>query len=245
MYHPIFLQIGGFTLYTHGIMAVLGIILGSYIIYLLAKREKLDTTYLFDNVVFAVLVGIIGARVSYFIMYRDQFSSFSEIFYLWQGGMVSYGGFIPGIITFVLLLRGQKAKINKWLPISSIGFMAGLILGRIGNIFAGEYAGIATTSKYNLGGYIPVTLYECLLIVIILAVSSIIYAKNTYLKKYLFVIFILLYTSGRFIIDFWRDESKVFLHISIGQIVSLLIFIITTIILITELVKERKSNGIR
>jgi phosphatidylglycerol---prolipoprotein diacylglyceryl transferase len=243
--HPILFKIGNVTLYTHGVLAVLGILVGSYILYRLAVKSRLDTSFLFDNIVYSVLIGIIGARLTYFLLYPDQFRNLSEIFYLWQGGMVSYGGFIPGFIAFVLLLKYQKQTIMPWLNLSAIAFSAGLIFGRIGNIFAGEYSGVNTLSKYNLGGKVPVTLYEAVLLLFILAILvGLRYIKNSSIMNYSFYLFISLYTLGRFVIDFWRDESKMFLHISIGQITSLSILLITLLLLITTILRGRNSDEI-
>jgi phosphatidylglycerol:prolipoprotein diacylglycerol transferase len=242
--YPELFKIGSLTFYTHGVLAVFGIFLGSLAIYLLARKEKIKNGFLFDNVVYSVLVGIIFARITYFFVYSDQFSSIKEIFYIWQGGMVSYGGFIPGFITFILLLKAQKAQLSRWLAISAIAFPIGLFWGRIGNIFAGEYSGVLTTSKFNLGGVIPVPLYEATLLVLIIACLLLMYKKwHKLFEQYSFFIFILSYTLGRFIIDFWRDESKILFNISLGQMVSLLIFIITAIFLVYGYVKERRKNA--
>lgn len=225
--YPELFRIGQLTIYTHGVLAVLGIILGSFFIFILAKNAKLNTAFLFDNIIYSVLVGVIGARITYFFLYRDQFKSLSEILYLWQGGMVSYGGFIPGILTFILLLRYQKENISRWLAISSIAFPAGLFLGRIGNIFAGEYAGIPTAGRFNLDGYIPVNLLEAILLLVIFFAMLILYKKTSkLLDKYLFAIFALSYTAGRFIIDFWRDEKDIIFKLSVGQITGLAIFLL-------------------
>lgn len=241
--HPELFKIGGLTIYTHGVLAVLGIVFSSYLLSVLAKKEKLDTTVLFDNIVYAVLVGIIGARLTYFILYRDQFTSFAEIFYLWQGGMVSYGGFIPGFIAFVSLLKMQKADVASWLKISAIAFPAGLFWGRIGNLFAGEYFGISTASRLSLAGQIPVTLYEAILLVVITLSLYLFYLKGSQkIGRYLFCLLGLSYTAGRFIIDFWRDENRILLNtFSIGQLTSLFLFIFFAILTTKLLLQERRS----
>ena len=221
--YPILFQIKGFTFYTHGLLSVLGIIIGAIILYLLARKENLKNELLFDNIIYSVLTGIIGARLTYFFMYRDQFSGIKEIFYIWDGGMVSFGGFFLGGLAFYLLLRSQKEPITKWFDIISISFSLGLFLGRVGNIFAGEYAGLTTSSKYNLQGYIPINLYEGILLIIIFSALLAFYSKIKHKDGIIFSIFLISYGLGRFIIDIWRDESKLFLNISLGQLVSLLV----------------------
>lgn len=241
--YPILFKIGGLTIYTHGVLAVFGIVLGSYILFKLAQKEKLNTAVLFDNIVYAVLIGIIGARLTYFFLYRDQFSNFLEILYLWRGGMVSYGGFIFGFATFIALIKAQKSDLHHWLKISAIAFPIGLFWGRIGNIFAGEYAGVVTINKLNFDGSVPVTLYEAVLLAVIAFFLYLIYVKsNKGITKYLFFLFGLSYTAGRFIIDFWRDEDKIIFNLSIGQMTSLILFIFFLITAIYLLTQERRKH---
>jgi len=242
--HPILFTIGNFTFYTHGLLAVLGIVLGVFILYCLAKREKFETKYLLDDVAYSVLAGIIGARITYFLMYRNQFAHFSEIFQIWDGGMVSYGGFVLAGLAFWYFFSKKKEDVLRWFDILAISFAPALVLGRIGNIFAGEYSGVATSAKINFSGVVPVPLYEALLLLLIFTLLFTLYLKP---KKKLksgsyFSIFLAVYGIGRFIIDIWRDESHLFPNISLGQIASLVVGIIGIINLWNYLYHKRKES---
>lgn len=245
--HPILFTIGTFNFYTHGLVAVLGIILAALITYFLAKKQGLNTEFFFDNIVFTTLFGIIGARITYFFLYRDQFSSWKQIIDLQDGGLVSYGGFILGGLCFWLFLRKQNQPVIRWFDLFSIGFFLGLSLGRIGDLFAGEYNGvfsersIAFIGAYNI---VPVALYESILCLVIFLLMFILYKKRG--KKLaagiLLLLSLFIYSAGRFILDFWRSEAKVLLSLSVGQIVSLIIFIVVTILLIKNVRKGRKNE---
>lgn len=242
--HPILFTIGNFTFYTHGLLAVLGIILGVYILYRLAKREKFEAKYLVDDVAYSVLIGIIGARITYFLLYRSQFANFTEIFQIWDGGMVSYGGFVLAGLAFWYFFSKKKENIQRWFDILAISFAPALILGRIGNIFAGEYSGVATASRLSLGGVVPIPLYEALLL---LALSAFLFTLYFRYKKGLkpgiyFSTFLAVYGIGRFIIDIWRDESHLFLNISLGQTASLVVGIIGIINLSNYFYHKRKES---
>ncbi|MEI8143449.1 MAG: prolipoprotein diacylglyceryl transferase [Candidatus Berkelbacteria bacterium] len=240
--YPILFKIGGVTIYSHGVMAIIGIVVALLIMFWLSKRAKLDNSVLIDNVIFTVLFGIIGARITYFVLYRDQFASFQEIFYLWQGGMVSYGGFILGGLAYCLLFYWQKAKVVRWLDILAIAFPLGLFFGRIGNILAGEYSGVPTSSAINLGGLVPVPAYEALLLVLIFSTCLVLIRRGAALKNGVWTLFVLgSYSLGRFIIDFWRDEPKLLSIFSLGQLVGLVIFVVCLILYIKiSLTKESK-----
>lgn len=242
--HPILFKIGSLTFYTHGVLAVLGIFLCAVIVNKLAKNEDLDRTFLFDNIIWAVLIGIIGARITYFLLYRDQFSSLIEIFYLQNGGMVSFGGFIPGAFTFALLLKSQKQPVMKWLDLMSIGFASGLVLGRIGNLMAGEYAGKVSSSRFAINGVLPTNLFEGIAVALIAVVLYLFYAKNkNYSDGFLVWSLVLYYGVCRFIIDFWRDEAVVFWHLNLSQITSLILAMTALIYLISKSRAEKKLKS--
>lgn len=242
--HPILFKIGGLIFYTHGVLAVLGIILCAIIVNKLAKKENLDRAFLFDNIIWAVLIGIIGARITYFFLYRDQFSSLTEIFYLQNGGMVSFGGFIPGAITFAWLLKSQKQPVLKWLDLMAIGFSAGLFLGRIGNLMAGEYAGKISTSRFAINGILPINLFEGIAVLLIAIILYIFYLKKTNFRDgFLIWLLVLFYGIFRFVIDFWREEAIVFWHLNLSQMTSLILAIIALIYLISKSRAERKLRS--
>lgn len=239
--HPILFQLGETTIYTHGLLAVLGIILGAILTYYLARRKDLSNPYFFDLVIFTTLLGIIGARITYYILYHDQFTTSGQIFFLWQGGLVSYGGFVLGGITFALISRAQRQPVLKWFDFISTGFFLGLLVGRIGDLLAGEYAGVPIIGSKFLGYFsvVPVPLYEAVLCLLIF-----IFSLFAFLRLYdrlktgmVFLSSILIYSAGRFIIDFWRLDKDWFWHISAGQVFSLLIFVcalLGTIFLLTR-----------
>lgn len=248
--HPILFQLGSLTFYTHGVLAVVGIIAGSILVYKLAKLLELNTDFFFDNIVYTALAGIIGARIAYFLIYSANFDSWTKIFYLWEGGLVSYGGFILGAIAFVLLLRSQKEPIMKWLDATSIGFFLGLFIGRIGDLFAGEYAGTLTNSKYlsvfSGNSQIAIPFFEAILCLIIFTIAIFSYYKfyDQLNSGILFLGTFFLYGLGRFIIDFGRDEKDLFLRLSLGQFVSLGVIIITFILLLRQYKKRSQYDTV-
>lgn len=236
-------KIGSLSIYTHGVLAVIGIIGGVFLLDRLAKRNALKFDFLIDSIVYSVLAGIIFARLTYYILYFDQFTSFREIFYLWQGGMVSYGGFIAGALVFALLMRINHQPVSRWLDVGSIAFLPGLIFGRLGNVFAGEYSGVLTSSKIAIDGVIPVTLLEAVFLVIISTLLLILFFK-TKLKQIpgmLFAGSLFLYGGGRFIIDFWRDEKSLAFGIALGQYVSLALCFLAVLWFIFILRKEHNE----
>lgn len=243
--HPILFTIGTFSVFSHGVLALLGIIAGTAIIFLLARKSKLKTDFVIDNIIYICLAGIIGARILYFLLYREQFSFWTEIFYLWQGGMVSYGGFILAGIIYFFLLRYQREPIGQWFDIASIGFFAGLFFGRIGNIMAGEYSGVPLLSGFSIDGQFPAPFYESILCILIFVASLVYYLWKGEKKPGGIIAFSwLFYGLGRFVIDIWRSEEKLALGFSLGQLTDLIVVVACAVILI-GIVKRKEYYAIR
>jgi len=244
--HPILFTIGGLTFYTHGILAVLGIILGITFVYMILKRETTPDLIL-DNIIITSASGIIGARLAYIIVYYKQYSSIKEIFSFTEGGFISYGGMIVGALTLILLLRAQKENILRWFDVVAPCFFFGLAVGRIGEIFSGELNGVTTKSKflqiYLDTGVVAVPFFEAILCLSLFVFGFYILAKKRFRDGFVLFVLLLLYSVIRFIIDFQRIESKILFNLSLGQIVSIVLFIFSAIVLLTA--KRRETNGTR
>lgn len=238
---PIAFKIGSLVFYTHGIVAVIGIIASVAFLYYSARRQ-LDCSYLFDNMIYTILIGIVGARIVYFILYHNQFGQFREILYLWQGGLVSYGGFIIGGLFLILLLRKQKQPIPEWFDHLAIAFPLGLSIGRFGEFLSGENFGVQSTSRISVRGYIPINLYEsalCLIIFLVLVVISKRYLKVERSSGRITLLLIMLYTAGRTVIDFWRAGNTIFFNLSLSQLTSIILFVASLFLFLLSNIRKK------
>lgn len=248
--HPILFRIGQVNFYTHGLMIALGALVGGWVIYLLAKKEKLPTKSLIDLLIYSLFLGVIGARIAYLILYYYQFSNWHEIFYIWYGGLVSYGGMIGGFLAAGLILKKRRQNILKWFDLGVIGTLFGWSLGKIGCFLSGDIAGIASGSKIAIDGQIPVSLLEsgwALVLAIMLAYLFI--AKKNFLAKFsdglTFFLGIGGYALGRFIIDFFRADNLFVLHLKAGQFASLVVLLLSIAAITYIFIKSKGASHAR
>lgn len=243
MIGEILFHIGSLTIYTYGFFVMLAVLATSLMIYLLAKKAQLQRTVIFDLVIYTLLFGIIGARIAFYILYPDQFSSFWEIFKIWQGGLVSWGGFVFGIIAAIIVLRIYKENVLKWLDILTISSMLGLSIGRFGSFLSGELAGLPSHSPLSISGVYPVTLYESLML-LILFFAWLAFYLNFRPKSApgIFALGVLAtYSLGRFLLDYLRLESDLIAGISLGQLFSLIILLLSAIVFVIYFISKRKG----
>lgn len=228
--YPILFSIGPINIYTHGLMMAIGVLVGGGIIFCLAKKEQMPRNFLFDLLIYVFFAGIIGARILYVIFYSDQFTYWREMFYIWNGGLISYGGIVGGFLVAAWILKRKKQDILRWFDIGIIGVLIGWAFGRLGCFFSGDIPGVDSSSWLAVRGQIPVSLFEAVWVLILgIFLYLLSQKKQEFLRRRSGLIFFLGmagYFLGRFIIDFWRAEPIV-LYLKAGQIGALLLFLIS------------------
>jgi phosphatidylglycerol:prolipoprotein diacylglycerol transferase len=235
-------KIGSLNFYTHGTFLVIAVVVTSLLMYWLAKRSGRNLEPVFDLAVFSLLSGIIFARITYFIIYRAQFTTWTEIFRIWEGGLVSWGGFVAGLICFLIIVRLYREPAPVWLDILGIAALAGIAIGRIGSFLSGELAGKPSSLPIAVRGALPVTLIEALIMFLAFFIYMAIFLKRKITSEGLYFVFILLfYAFVRFILDFWRVDSVAWLGLTYSQIVSAVLIIFITIYIIIWVFISRKG----
>ena len=108
----------------YGFMIMVAFITGTYISVWRAKRWGINPDHLIDAGLCAIIFGILGARALFIIQFfneyfwgtgiRDgeEYNKFWNIFKIWQGGLVFYGGLGGGAVAIILLLKMRKLKIS-------------------------------------------------------------------------------------------------------------------------------------
>ncbi len=94
-----------------------------------------------DLVVWLMVSGIVGARLTYIIRYWERFDHLGQLFAVWDGGLIFYGS-IPGAlvgytIAYNLQLRHYNVSHWKIADIVAPGLALGLCLGRVGCLLNG------------------------------------------------------------------------------------------------------------
>lgn len=236
--YPILWSIGKINIYTHGLLIAIGVICGGFLLHFLIRRKNLPSNFILDLCLFSVLGGLIGARLLYFFLYLSQYSHWWEVFYIWQGGLVSYGGLIGGYLVAAIFLKFKKQSFWQWFDLGIAPFFLGWAIGRIGCFLTGDIIGKASTSHLAIYGQWPVALLESGLSVIIAGIGLIlILQKKLSLRQGLiFSLCLGFYGVGRLLIDFLRIGGN-----QTGDILAILLAII--LILVLNKSKERSQDG--
>src|SRR5437868_3663917 len=112
--HPLLFQYGFLKLHTYGLLIVIGFLVGLFLIRREAVYEKIDPDKIVDISFWGLGLGLVGGRVVYILTRLDYFAAHPlEVFYVWEGGLVFYGGFIGGVGAFWYFCRKYNLPALK------------------------------------------------------------------------------------------------------------------------------------
>lgn len=248
--YPILFSIGKINFYTYGLFAAISVIAVYFIMDKLAKISKLDNHNLLDKTMIVFLAGLIGARVSYFFIYHDQFDHWLEIFYLWNGGLTSFGGIFAGLLAFAVVFRNQLAK---WLDILAVSFLLGSSIWRIGGYLSGGNPGILSDSSIAIGGRIPIVLIESIILFIAFLFiyrfythtfkSVGVYKHKNIKAGIIFWVIFGFYGIIRIAMDYFRDYSYSIGILRLGQVIGLIMFIVSIVAILYMILYDKTEDS--
>ena len=146
-----FISVFGFEIAYYGVMIAIGIVAGYLLASLIAKKTGQNPEIYSDLVLYAVIFGVLGARIYYVIfawdLYKDDLLS---ILNLRNGGLAIYGGVIGAVLTLYIYAKRKKLSFATLLDTGSPGLITGQIIGRWGNFFNREAFGDFTDGLFAM-----------------------------------------------------------------------------------------------
>ena len=137
-----------------------------------------------------------------------------EIFWVWQGGMSSHGGFLGVAIALLLLEKKKKFDLLKLADIAVIPIAIGLALGRFGNFINLELYGTATDLPWAMAiPGIDTLRHPTFFYAMIkdLFIAGVCYWHLTHEHPYRsgrnLALFLILYGLLRYVIEYVRDQQ--------------------------------------
>ncbi|MFO7838841.1 MAG: prolipoprotein diacylglyceryl transferase [Desulfosalsimonadaceae bacterium] len=136
--HPVVFQINEFAIHTYGLFVALGVLAGVFFAKFEARRTGLAEEKILDLCFYIIMAAIVASRIFYVATFPSHFISHPlEIFMIWKGGLVFYGGFIGAVAAALLYVRIQHLPLGKCADIAGLSIPLGHFLGRLGCFFAG------------------------------------------------------------------------------------------------------------
>jgi phosphatidylglycerol:prolipoprotein diacylglycerol transferase len=209
--------IGSLPVHGYGLMVAFGFLVAIYVAARRARKRGVPSQAIFDLGLYVLVSALVGARILHFLQHRSSYSSFVDVFKIYEGGLAYYGGFILAFVVAVLYLRSRKLSIARVADVIAPSLMLGLGIGRIGCFLAGCCFGKPTSLPWGITfperslAWIeigaqkvhPTQLYS---FISLMAIFTILIVLQKYMKfpGQLFLTCVLIYSVHRFLIDFVR-----------------------------------------
>jgi phosphatidylglycerol---prolipoprotein diacylglyceryl transferase len=143
--------VGTIVIRWYGILMALSIVVALWLCHRQARKEKLPADDIISVGQWAILAGLVGARLYEVIFNWDYYGVYPrKIFAVWEGGLAIHGGLIVGPLVGVLLAWYWKVPILRGLDVTAPCFAIGQAIGRWGNFFNEEAFGQPTNLPWKL-----------------------------------------------------------------------------------------------
>jgi phosphatidylglycerol---prolipoprotein diacylglyceryl transferase len=230
-------QIGPLVIRWYGILMATSIVVALWLAHRQAKREGLPADDIITAGQWAILAGLLGARLYEVVFNWDYYGQYPQkILAVWEGGLAIHGGLIVGPLVGIWLAWKWGLPILRGLDVTAPSFAIGQAIGRWGNFFNEEAFGAPTDLAWKL--YIspphrppefrqfdffhPTFLYESLWNLLVFAV--LVGWVRPRLGRYpgaVFFAYIGLYSAGRFFIEALRLDSFWVWGLRVAQVAGL------------------------
>jgi phosphatidylglycerol:prolipoprotein diacylglycerol transferase len=237
--HPVLLKFGPLNVYSYGVMVAIGFALATACAYMHAPKFGIDRNNVVDLMILMLVFGIAGARVFYILQNLTYYRlNPSEMLNLSKGGLVWYGAFIAGLGISAIYIKIKRMDFWASLDLAAPYIALAQALGRVGCFLNGCCYGVAMAD----GLLHPTQLYSAATLLLIF-VALRIWQDHRHFKGEIFLGYCILYSSKRFLMEFIRgDNPGIFLGLTISQVISCVVFVISLGTLITMAVVWKKRR---
>lgn len=243
---PILADFGWATIHWYGFLLVVGIVAGYFIAAkYLAPDRGVSGEHLLNIIIWALIGGLIGARLIFVVLKWPLYAGdLPEIFLITHGGLSIHGAVLFGALGVWLYARA--AKLNFWnvADVLAPALILGQVIGRFGNFVNQEAFGGPTNLPWKMfvapefrpSGlfesiyFHPAFLYEAVLALVALAVLLYLFYRH-FRPGYVMAWYLILYSSLRFLTEFFRIDSSKWGMLTIAQWASLAIIVLGIYIL--------------
>jgi len=231
-----FFGIGPLTIRWYGVLIAFAMALGLWLAYREARARGEDPEELLKTAEFALIGGLVGARLYYVLFNLDYYLATPfKIIAVWEGGLAIHGGLIGGLLAGGGYAWARGLPVARYLDIVAPSLALGQAIGRWGNFFNEEAFGRPTELPWKLSispphrplefqdaeHFHPTFLYESLWDLGVFAVLVLLLRRRlARASGALFLAYLGLYSAGRIWIEGLRLDSLMLGPVRVAQLVS-------------------------
>lgn len=226
--------IGDWPVRSYGVMLSLGIMAGLLTSCYVAKRQGRFLEEILDLAFYAIVGGILGARIWEVVFSWDYYSNhLLQIPAIWNGGISVQGSVLGGLIAVIWYCRRHGIPFWPMADTLAPGLLVGQAIGRVGCFLNGccygiphKYPGViyptGTDAYYAFGPQplFPAVLFEAAWDLLVLGLLLKIFNRKPF-DGFIALSYFILYSLGRFTLEFWRGDSlRTVMNLKVAQVSS-------------------------
>ena len=254
---------GTFLLSWHGFYSFIAVATAVFLVGRWAPMKGIDPDVIYSIAIWAIIGGVVGARVVHVIDQWQDVYRFNpiQVFFIWQGGIGVWGGILGGFLGGAAYALWAKHPVGLIADLTAPVMFLSQSIGRLGDIVNGEHCAKAANdfifafnwtnplsdarlctlvNDTGIGVPVqPVVVYE---IFWNIAAMFVIWKLRNKIRPHgmLFALYLALYSVGRFGITFLRDDRVWAFGMQEAQYIALMVLVITVPLLI---IKARPALG--
>jgi phosphatidylglycerol:prolipoprotein diacylglycerol transferase len=232
---PSLIVLGPLVLTWHGLFSAVGLGAGIWIATRLLRGSPVPEDEVMTTAFWGTVGALVGARLLHVLDQWDYYRQQPwQILLINEGGIAIYGAIIGGVLAGFLYVRLRRLPAGLLADAAAVGLILGQAIGRIGDVINGEHHGqrlpegtpwaVVYTHPNTLGERgVPNHLAVGYELVWDLLVFGLLLGLWGRLPRpgMLFWLYLLLYSAGRFVISFYRQDTLTPLGLAQAQVVAL------------------------
>ena len=262
--------IGKLFIHFYGVIIMFGAVLAAWLSSVEAKRRGYNPEIIWDVMPWLLIAGIIGARIWHILTPPASMVAMgiTTKYYLTHpldainiraGGLGIPGAVMGGALALWLYTRKKKLSFASWVDIIAPGLALAQAIGRWGNFINQELYGAPTDLPWaifiepryrlpeysDIGYYHPMFFYEFLWNLMNMAVLLILgrKMKDKLFRGDIFLIYLMIYPTGRFFLEFVRLDPSNVGGINVNQTIMAVIAVLALVFFILKrtLLKDKQQ----
>ena len=250
---PILFEFSFVKIYGYGLMIMIGILSALCLLSYRSKKEQYNEDNVWDMAILTIICGVIGGKVMYIITDIKEVLQNPSVLKNIGNGFVIYGAILGGILGIYIYSKKKAWNTLNVLDLLVPSLPLAQGFGRIGCFLAGCCYGKVTSLPIGVEFknspfapanvfLIPTQIFSSIFD-FMLALFLLWYDRRERKKGRVFSLYLIIYSVGRFLIEFLRGDPRGSVSIlSTSQFISLFVLIVGVLLFNFEKIKKNMSK---
>lgn len=237
---PILLRLGFVSISWHGLFLALAAVVGYRLLLYEGLRRGFGYQTLIELVLVLTIAGFLGARIVHIWEHWDFYTAVpSRLLAFHQGGLAILGAILGGILGTIIFTRFKALNFWKLMDCMVVAAPLAFIVGRVGCTILGDAWGLPTNGNWGLvywhsdSGipveFLGVPTFPAPIMLQLwnlgVLVTLLILRRRPTFDGFLFAVYLIIYSSGRLIINTWQGGEIFFGGLKFAQLLALAIIV--------------------